>query len=492
MAGRTLWVRGGIHRIGNRTTNFKSQLSGTAQAPVTVRAYPGERATVDGSIQQLSGGNVIYWGLEIMNSQTLDPAPPATGCPDTHYFARKDVQYPSRTTDATDETLGKPWPTRWWFNHQYLNSSNQCTTVTEGDLALSGMDIRVPGVKLINMVVHDSIGGGIGWTTLALGGEIYGTLAYHNGWEGTDRGHGHGLYAQNATTPYKKITNSMFFENFAMGAQTYGSDGYVAGSTVGTANYFDVEGTLFFNAGVLSSTATGNYLLGTIQGTSLNPIISGNFTYHSVPTGTSDFDIGYDAGTTNGVVNNNYIGQSAFFNGNIGLQASGNFFASSTVQPLFFVNSSLNLTNNTFVGQPYFASSNSFANLSGNTFYQGSSGSVTNAPGNTYLTTAPALQNNVAVEPNTYELGRANIIVYNWQQLNTVTADVSRVGLNIGDQYELHNAQDFYGDVITGTYQGGSIPVPMTGHSLTPAIGGSQISQPSTFPQFGAFVMIKK
>ena len=71
--GDTIWLRGGVYQINNRSTKFISQLSGTATAPITLRQYPGEHATVDGNLQQVNGGWAIYWGFEIMDSQTLRP-----------------------------------------------------------------------------------------------------------------------------------------------------------------------------------------------------------------------------------------------------------------------------------------------------------------------------------------------------------------------------------------------------------------------------------
>src|SRR5687768_4789276 len=40
--GDTLWLRGGTYR-----GDFTSRLTGTADAPITVRQYPGERAIID-------------------------------------------------------------------------------------------------------------------------------------------------------------------------------------------------------------------------------------------------------------------------------------------------------------------------------------------------------------------------------------------------------------------------------------------------------------
>ena len=43
--GATIWMRGGTY-----TGMFRSLLQGTADAPITLRQVPGERATIDGSL----------------------------------------------------------------------------------------------------------------------------------------------------------------------------------------------------------------------------------------------------------------------------------------------------------------------------------------------------------------------------------------------------------------------------------------------------------
>src|SRR5207237_1107658 len=47
--GATIWVRGGVY--GSGLTMFHSKLAGTQAAPIVVRQYPGERATINGGLQ---------------------------------------------------------------------------------------------------------------------------------------------------------------------------------------------------------------------------------------------------------------------------------------------------------------------------------------------------------------------------------------------------------------------------------------------------------
>src|SRR3954462_10525658 len=81
--GDTIWLRGGTY-----TGRFISQLNGSSAAPIVVRNYPGERATIDGNYGgnlptlEIHGVYAWYWGFEITNSDpgrwsTVPGDPPA-------------------------------------------------------------------------------------------------------------------------------------------------------------------------------------------------------------------------------------------------------------------------------------------------------------------------------------------------------------------------------------------------------------------------------
>src|SRR5205823_5622477 len=97
----------------------------------------------------------------------------------------------------------------------------------------------------------------------------------------------------------------------------------------------------------------------------------------------------------------------------------------------------------------------------------------------------------VIVRPNQYEAGRANIIVYNWAQQSTVSADLSGV-LNVGDRYVVQNVQDFFGPpVASGSYEGGNIALPMAGRTPPAPVGRGFTPPPVTGPTFNVFVVLK-
>jgi len=98
----------------------------------------------------------------------------------------------------------------------------------------------------------------------------------------------------------------------------------------------------------------------------------------------------------------------------------------------------------------------------------------------------------IFVRPNSYEPNRAHVTIYNWGKQSSVSISAENLGgisLKAGDRYELRNVQNYFSDIVTGVYNGTSISVPMTGHSVAQPVGLS-FKPDSTFPEFGAFVLI--
>ena len=127
--------------------------------------------------------------------------------------------------------------------------------------------------------------------------------------------------------------------------------------------------------------------------------------------------------------------------------------------------------------------------VKGNTFY-GRVGGLDRArfPENTYLDSRPKGLR-VFVRPNKYEPGRANICVFNWDNLDSVPADVSKV-LEPGDTYELRDVESFLGGpVARGTYDGKPVMLPMRLTEVTQPI--TRERHEHTPPEFGAFVLLR-
>ncbi len=401
--GDTIWLRGGTY-----TGHFGSSLRGEPSKPIIVRQYPGERATIDGyniegdSALRVGGAYTWYWGFEIMNSG------------------------PQRAPLPSGESAKRG----------------------------NGVNLLGDGSKLINVVVHDA-GQGVLTTAAAPDAEVYGCLFYYNGNDGTDRGHGHGIYVQNETG-VKRVVDNIIFNQFGWGIHAYTESGQL--------NNLHFEGNTSFNNGLLSqvSGARPNFLIGANGSAAESPEASAKV-----------------ARKTFLVSNYSYFAGTAGVGANLGYSKG---IASPT------------LVDNYIVGGRALALINAFEpiHMTGNTFYGTVSGFESSEfPGNAFLTTRPTGAK-VFVRPNQYEPGRANITIFNWDRVGMVNVSLKGV-LAAGTRYEVRNAQNFFGPpILSGTYDGtSSLQLPMTGLTAATPVGRTS-PPPETGPDFQVFVVIPK
>jgi hypothetical protein len=373
--GDKIWLRGGTY-----TGVFNSYLNGDAANPIVVQQYPGERATIDGgnsrgvTILTVAGSHTWFWGFEVTSSYGLRTSNQTGPAP-------SDVLYGA----AID-----------------IDQSNDH-----------------PGLRFINLVLHDTRAG-FGWWKQAVDSEIYGSLIYYNGWSAPDGVHGHGIYAQNQIGTKRAVDNIVFYQ-FSHGFHAYGS-------TKAYLDNFYLEGNTIFMNGEIGADGERNILIGG-DGIAHNPQLVSNYLYYG-PTGPgSAFKLGYGAPCSNPIVTGNYCANGTQF-----------YCGSMTI--------------------------------SGNTFYGGVSFSKNQFAANTFLTSRPT-GTQVFVRPNLYEAGRANITVYNWNDLDTVNVGLGSI-MTVGDSYEVRNAQNFFGPpVLTGTYDGRPLAIRTSGLVNAQPIGYS-------------------
>ncbi|HEX6809388.1 MAG TPA: Ig-like domain-containing protein [Gemmatimonadaceae bacterium] len=414
--GDTVWLRAGTYGSGEGRSDYHATLTGTSTAPIVVRAYPGERATINGDIA-VDGSYTWYWGFELANTNT----------------STQDIQ---------------------------------------------GINSHCPGCRFINLIVHDHSGDGFGLWSEGPNQVAYGNIIYNNGFHGsTSTSFGHGIYAQN-NTGTKVLQDNILFNQFGYGVHVYGSGNAFL-------NNFTVDGNVSFNSGVGDGM---NYTFG--GGSPLNNlVVNGNMAYYNPSKMGNSMRVGYNFGTTNrnGVVTNNYVVGTAFLSQWLsGLTFTGNTVVNPSGVDVLFdqdIPVSSTVDNNTYMD----GSSTAFSVLGiGYTLstFRSAFGWDTHS---TMSSSFPA--NHIVVEPNTYEKGRANIVVYNWSGAGAVTVDLSGA-LNAGDHFVVVNAQNFFGaPVVSGTY-GGPVTIPMSGTSAPASIGGH--AMPSTTSQFQTFVVLKQ
>ena len=452
--GDTIWLRGGRY-VGT----FRSFLTGTPSSPIKVRQYPGERATLDGnaattlatamdgstttctlaanlygpnSVIRIDSEDIYLW------DKALIPNRGWNGTTATPHAA-------GATVITNTVALAIDGAYTWFMGFEITNTSGARSNATTGSLPPDrlgfAIDANGPGTKVINMVIHDA-GQGIGLWTSATDGEAYGNLIYYNGWDASDRGHGHGIYTQNLAPSVKRIADNVLFGQFAIGIQAYTGGGNI--------DNIQLEGNVAFDNGVLSRVSgnTYNLLVGGMQ-LANNPSLISNFTYTQQTAGGND-NLGYNAGCTNATV-------------------TGNYFAANSALKLVNCLTGLSMTGNTLYGTTSGFTPSSF-------------------PSNTYLSTRPTV-NQIFVRPNLYEPGRAHLIVYNWNLDASVDIDVSSV-LVSGDAFEIRSVLDAFGTpVLAGTYSGAPLTIPLSG---LPAVSPIGVQLPTPIHQeFNVFLLTR-
>lgn len=339
------------------------------------------------------------------------------------------------------------------FRDLTVTSSNPVRSTSQTGSWPTGMGMQnafsvlAPRVKIINNILHDVGLGVAAWVT-APDTTIYGNIIYHIGWSAPDRDHGTAFYIQN-DSGVKLLKDNIAFNSFRHGFQLYGTD-------VTALRNIIAEGNIAFNNGALSLTDgfARNFLLG--GGVpAVAPVFRSNYSYFPLEAGAGDNNIGY---WPNGV-------------GCTDLVFEDNYFVSGGRALVVHKCPAKTFRGNTVVGE-----------LIGF--------SPADYPDNSYYTAAkPPTGVKVAIRPNAYEVGRAHIVIYNWDRLDSVPVDLSKAGLRPGDSYELINVQNFEYGRLAGVYGGGTVKIAMTDRTVGQPNNWS--TPGSTFPAFGVFLVRK-
>jgi uncharacterized protein YjdB len=405
-----------------------TRLAGTAANPIIVRSYPGEWPIVDGRIR-VERGYVWFWGFEALDSDLATP------------------------------------------NRQIF-------------------DTQAPGVKYINLIVHDASGVGIGAWVSAPDTEVYGCLVYNNGRLGSNPlSRGHGLYFQNSTG-FKRFIDNIVFNNYS-----YNFHGY---SESGVLDNIYLEGNVSFNAGQYSADEGGGEYL---MYTGINPIDNftfiHNYAYKMAGEAVSSF--GYQGGPANTtfVFTNNYLDSRVSLHEWNSGTFTGNTFANSAASSSYgMVNfrtpsafTSFTWNNNAYRwpaagASPLIVNGAGYSTLA---TWQAATGFDLNSTLSTGLT-----GQHIVVRRNLYEGKRAHVIVYNWSGAATASVNLSNV-LQPGDQFEVREVQNYFGPpALSGTYAGGAVSLPMAAVTAPPPLDPQDFPALSTGTEFHAFVVLLK
>jgi hypothetical protein len=424
--GDTIWLRSGTYK-----GDFESKLTGDEVQPILVSQSANERATIDGSLT-VDGAWTTFWGFEVMDSS------------------------PDRANERR-----------------------------------TGVEVYGPHTKFINLIVHDC-GNGFGFWSSAVEAELYGNIVFNNGWQGLDRGHGHGIYAQNEEG-LKLIRDNITFNQFGLGIHAYTERGALNGL------YF--EGNVSFNNGAATREGVryDNILIGGHRPAERISLIN-NLTYNTFTKTDTKPNVRLGYADTN----------------NKDLTMKHNYFAGGDLLASFRSWEVATVTGNTFFGVerlldlalPQGAAASNYT-WNNNSYYQSERGAAFSLGGkaldfagwrratgfdenSTWVTSdsGPSAGTKIFIRQNHYEPERAHIVVYNWGLKNTVDIDVKSL-LTVGESYEVRSVEHFFGaPVLSGTFDGGPLPLPMTGIRVVAPVG-SRAAPESTGPMFNVFVLLR-
>lgn len=451
--GDTVWLLGGTYAGA-----FTSHLTGA----------PGERAILDGTgapanTLTVRGAHAWYWGFEVTNSD-----------PTRVYRTKVNVDDPA----SPDRVRGV------------------------------GVNVFGPETKFINLVIHDALGGFGLWRS-AVNAEVCGCLTYNNGVIDPARGHGHGLHIQNHEGT-KLVREVISFNNHATGMKGYSEEGFVEG--------IHFEGVCSFNNGWARLDGDrlekmSNLLVGTSDHPADGIAVVDCHLYHGPKVLATNLQLGHQnpANRSATVTGNRVIGgsvalslkhwQRATVTGNVFRAETSNNTASD--QSLAHAspaagapakgfewddNTYFDTTTQRYPFQfPGGANQFGGGNLSFDDWRRATGFDVRSR----YTTDAPT-GTDVFVRPNQYERGRAHVIVYNWDGKPAVTADLADSGLKDGQEFEVFDAQDFFGKpVATGTYKKNiAVVIPMTPLTHAAPVGDVLFAPQHTGPEFGVFVIL--
>ncbi len=337
----------------------------------------------------------------------------------------------------------------WGF--ELMDSDPDRTTDTRPNMLVN----NATHTRYINLVVHD---GGIAFYTYAepTDVEVSGCLFYNNGWEIPRQANGHAIYAKSYTGPVV-LRDNIAFDQFGYGLHVYTE------ARSGLLNNIRLEGNVLFNNGTLSAkSGAANILVGG-RAPADGIVAQDNVAYFSPGVTQTNAVLGWRNATS-------------------------------------VRNGTLRLARNYLVGGGIVLDLHGWAraDVSANTLYGPAARPVVRLDDardsldqTNHVLAAPPQQSAVFVRANPYEVGRANIAVYNWGHQDTIAVDLAHV-LAHGDAYAVYNVQDFFGQPVAhGVYSGAAVRIPLVGVTPPAPIGGAPQVPPPTGSAFGVFVVTR-
>lgn len=500
--GSTLYLRGGTY-----TGKFISNLRGSVGDPITVRSYPGEWAKIDGYVKTNLSANLTA------DSSTMTVEDPSlftvgsvvTIVDQSDESANEVIQVADLAGNVLSVNRG------WAGTVPMLHNTGALLVLGGNQLTVDGSDavyrdfeimnsdpvrnwgtavngqnaphLRGEGVmhlgartNLVNLVIHDNQDGIFG-SPSSVDSETYGCIVYNNGYTDGNGPAGHGWYIQNNPGSTKAYRRNYSFNNQMFGFQ----EESVSGNTVNIIN----DGLVIFNNAALIGASSG---------------IVDNVTFENGFTYNGGLRLGYQAPNGTLSLTNNYLASygtvldiknwsNVTFYGNTVSTKGGSdgtiMVNGSPGQYNWNNNRYYDLTNIlNFVGSAQRAEFSyngsdllQFSEWKANSGFDSNVADLGSTPPsdpNAYFYTQTTAASKVFVDPNAYEPGRANIIIYNWALSDLIDVDLSGTGLISGQTYVVKDAQNYFGaPILNGIYNSASprVTIPLIGLSAGQPIG---------------------
>ncbi|HZW03020.1 MAG TPA: hypothetical protein VFF68_03765, partial [Anaerolineaceae bacterium] len=292
---------------------------------------------------------------------------------------------------------------------------------------------------------------------------------------------GSAIYTQNKDGN-RIISDNITFRNFTTGMKAYTEGAYVNG--------FKFYGNVLFMNNDRNIFASGRD----------NPArgleMIGNMTYRPADDDERSLTVGYaNEDQHDAVVKDNYIVNGTNDLGALyvkrasTLTVTGNTLVSNGNLVTFYQAGSVDAQ--AWDGNRYFAGAGELFQAEDQGMGFDEWRAATGFDANSSYSEGRPTENAVFVRPNQYEPKRANVVVYNWQGAGSVDVDLSGV-LQPGDSYRIVDAQNFFGDpVVSGTYEGGAVSLPMELSAVAPITGElKHFSNNHTPSEFNVFVVL--
>jgi hypothetical protein len=420
------------------TTGYIVSSQGAAGNPIILKSTSGARVTFDAKNFPLAGG-VAVANLRLASTSA--------------YIRVQDLEFTNTSALTRISAQSGSNPTDIIINQGIVNLGDHN--------------------EIVNNIVHDNWGDGISDESTSTNTIVYGNIIFNNGWQGTDRGHGHGIYTQNTAPSVKLDAENIIFNNFGYGIHAF--------TTSTSLDNFTFTGNVAFQGGKASVACVGcsgagaspDYFLGGgVAATNIT--YTDDFAYQNDGSGTNFLLGGSTTSVYNGTLSASglvSVGSSSTFAlsnwqtvtvSGLKLYGVGGGSDKGVINTGFrngLTPTSANWSwdNNTYYNQ---------VNLSGGVrdgYTAGSSAFLTfaqfksTAGFDAHSTeTIGVMPDAVYARPNAYE-SRCHIIPFNQSGASTVSVNLSGCNFVNGQTVTVYNAQNIYGTAVaTITYNSSS------------------------------------